>query len=170
MQLKTFEDLFMCLISDIYVVENQTIKEIPALIEKAYSDELKSALRMHLSETKEHVKRLDRVFKIINKKPEKLDWISDEMNLMADAETFVKDNVSSPLLDAAIIAIVQRIEHFEIATYGSLREFARVLDWSEVRDLLKETIKEEANADKLLTKLAEGGLFTTGFNETAAHR
>jgi ferritin-like metal-binding protein YciE len=168
MKLNSFEDLFVCLLSDIYEVENQIVKDIPVLMKRAYSDELKDALRTHLDETKEQVKRLDNIFRLIKQQPKRVEWASDVKNLFADAGAFLQENNPSPLLDAAIIAIAQRIEHFEIATYGTLREFAKVLDYDEVEDILDETIKEEGHADKLLTKLAEGGMFKKGINIEAA--
>jgi ferritin-like metal-binding protein YciE len=167
MKLNSFEDLFYCLLCDIYEVENQLVKDIPILSKRAHSKELKETLQAHLSETKEQVKRLDKIFKIINKQPKRMEWASDVKNLFADAQAFLIENESSMLLDAAIIAIAQRIEHFEIATYGTLREFANVLDYDEVDSILKDTIKEEGHADKLLTKLAKGGVFSAGINVKA---
>src|ERR1700722_13254362 len=168
MKLNSFEDLFVCLLSDIYEVENQLVKDVPFLIRRASSQELKKSLETHLTETKEQVKRLDKIFRLIKKTPKHVEWASDVRNLFADVETFLQENQPSPLLDAAIIAIAQRIEHFEIATYGTLKEYADVLDYEEVKDILNETIKEEGHADKVLTKLAEGGVFTKGINIKAA--
>lgn len=158
MKLRNLDDLFLCLLSDIYKVENQIVKDIPMLIKKVESEDLKEALQDHLSETKEQVLRLDRIFRSINKNPRENEWESDVINLFKDVQAFMTENSPSPLLDAAIIAIAQRIEHFEIATYGTLREFAKVLEHEEAYALLKETIKEEGHADKILTKIAEKGV------------
>lgn len=165
MKLVSFEDLFVCLLSDVYSVENLIVKEMPKMIQKASSNELKQSLAEHLDETKEQIKRLDKVFKLIKQKPCSVEWASDIKNLFKDAEAFLTENTASPLLDAAIIAIGQRIEHFEIATYGTLQEFAKVLDYDdEVQDLLEDTLKEEGKADTILTKVAEGGMFKKGVN------
>lgn len=158
MKLRNLDDLFLCLLSDIYKVENQIVKDLPMLIQKVESDDLKKALQEHLSETKEQVMRLDRIFRSINQNPKEIEWESDVLTLFKDVQAFVSENTTSPLLDAAIIAIAQRIEHFEIATYGTLREFAKVLEHEEAYALLKDTIKEEGHADKILTKIAEKGI------------
>lgn len=168
MKLNSLEELFVCLLSDIYLVEKQIIRDMPKLIQKAESKELQETLKTHLTETKEQLKRLDRVFHNIKQTPSAIIWSGDIKNLFADAETFLLENQTSPVLDAAIIAISQRIEHFEIATYGTLREFADVLEYDEVKSILEETLKEEAHADKLLSKLAEGGMLTRGINVKAA--
>lgn len=169
MKLNSFEELFVCLLSDIYLVEKQIIKDMPHFIKKAESKDLQEALKTHLAETKDQIKRLDRIFHIIKATPSAIIWAGDIKNLFADAETFLLENESSPVLDAAIIAIGQRIEHFEIATYGTLKEFADVLEYEDIKSILDETLKEEAHADKLLTKLAEGGMLTRGINVKAAH-
>jgi len=168
MKLVSFEDLFHCLLSDIYTVENQLIKELPVIAQKVYSDELKVAIKDHLEETKVQVERLDKIFQLLKQKPRKIEWSSDIKNLFIDANVFLKENTPSPLLDAAIIVIAQRIEHFEIATYGTLQEFAKVLDYDDIFDILNETLKEESKADTMLTKLAEGGMFKKGINIEAA--
>lgn len=168
MKLVSFEDLFLCLLSDIYMVEKQMVKEIPVLTKSVYSEDLKKALTHHLEETKDQVKRLDQIFQILGEKPKEVEWTSDIRTLFDDAKTFIQNNTPSALLDAAIVVIAQRIEHFEIATYGTLREFAKVLDYNEINDILKDTIKEEGKADTLLTKLAKGGMFKKGINIEAA--
>lgn len=169
MKLNSFEELFVCLLSDIYEVENQIVKDVPLILKKVHSDELKEALQDHLRETKDQVKRLDKIFQLIKQRPRRVEWVGDIKNLFADAGGFLAENQPSPLLDAAIIAITQRIEHFEIATYGTLREFANVLDYDEVQDILKDTLKEEGHADTILTKLAKGHIFSKGINIEAAH-
>jgi ferritin-like metal-binding protein YciE len=168
MKLNSFEDLFVCLLSDIYVVENRLLKDLPILVKRAESPELKETLQTHLGETKEHIKRLDKIFKLLKEQPHRLEWAGDIHNIFADAGAFLTENTPSAVLDAAIIAIAQRIEHFEIATYGTLLEFSKVLNYNEIENILGETIKEEAHADKLLTKLAKGSVFTTGINVKAA--
>jgi ferritin-like metal-binding protein YciE len=168
MKLVSFDELFLFLLSDIYLVENQIVKQLPLIMEKTYSDELKNTLNTHLNETQEQIKRLDNIFQLLKKQPQQVEWSNDLKNLFNDCNVLLKDNSPSPLLDAAIIAVVQRIEHFEIATYGTLREFSKILDHEDVTDLLKETLKEESKADTLLTKLAEGGMFKKGINLEAA--
>lgn len=170
MKLVSFEDLFLGLLSDAYIFENQIVENMPKMLQKVSSDELRGALKDHLVETKEQVKRLDQIFRLLKQKPKTVEWSSDIKNLFADAESFLKENNASPLLDAAIIAIAQRIEHFEIATYGTLREFAKLLNYDEVEDILEDTLQEEGKADTILTKVAEGGMFKKGVNVEATNR
>lgn len=169
MKLTNFEDLFLSFLSYIYHFENQLVTQIPTVAELAYSDDLRKALYRHLDETKEQVKRLDKIFQILKQQPRQLEWSNEVKNLFSMAMSFLKDNSPSPLLDSAIILLVQRIEHYEIATYGTLKEFADVLDYDEVYDLLKESLKEESTADKHLTNIAAGGAFKKGINVAAAH-
>lgn len=168
MKIDSFEDLFICLLSDIYSLEHLAIKAMPHLIKQASSEELKTGLKNHLAESREHIKRLDKIFHILKQKPSEVSWAGDIKNLFVDTEAFLQENEPSPLLDAAIIALAQRIEHFEITTYGTLREFAKVLEHEEIKSILKETLKEEWHADKLLTDLAEGGLLSKGINVKAS--
>ena len=168
MKINSFEELFICLLSDMYAVEKILVKDLPHLIKKAYSEDLKDGLKTHFSETKEHVKRLDKIFHILNQRPMEVSWSGDIKALFVDTEKFLEENESSPLLDVAIIAFAQRVEHFEITTYGTLRAFADALDYDDVKSILKDTLKEEGHADKLLTDLAEGGLLTQGINVKAA--
>lgn len=169
MEVVSFKDLFIYILSEIYAVENQIVDELPRIVQKVDSEKLKEALQAHLVETKNQVKRLDRIFKMLNEHPRKIEWAMDIKKLFADAGRFLKDNTSSPLLDAAIIVIAQKIEHFEIATYGSLCEFADVMENKEIRSILKDSLKEEKEADELLTKVAKGGLFSCGVNVEATH-
>lgn len=167
MKLGSFKDLFLVLLSDIYVVENQIVASVPEIVKKVHSEELKTALLDHLNETKMQIARLEKIFKILGEQPQKLTRSQDIKDLFLDTAHFVKDNPASPLLDAAIIASVQKIEHYEIATYGTLKEFACVLESKEIKTILEETLKEEGKADTMLTKLAKGGVFSSGINASA---
>lgn len=167
MKINSFEELFICLLSDIYVVEKILVKDLPHLIKKAYSEDLKDGLKNHFSETKEQVKRLDKIFHMLNQRPMEISWSGDIKALFVDTEKFLEENETSPLLDVAIIALSQRIEHFEITSYGTLCAFAEALDYDDIKSILKDTLKEEGHADKLLTGLAEGGLLTEGINVKA---
>lgn len=167
MKLNSFEELFVCLLSDIYEFENQIITDLPKVLKKVHSEELKQTVQTHLMETKEQIKRLDKIFQIVGQKPIKMGWAGEVKNLVTQIGGFLDENTSSPLLDAAIIVMLQRIEHFEISTYGTLREFAKVLNY-DVDSIIKDSLKEESHADETLTKLAEGGFFSKGINVTAA--
>lgn len=167
MKLDSFRDLFLIVLSDIYSVENQLVTELPRVAKTVHSDDLRDAVLHHFEETKNHVKRLDKVFKLMGENPKRTDWSRDIKNLFIDAEHFLNDNELSPILDTAIILILQRVEHFEIATYGTLKEFADVVGDDEIKSILNDILKEETKADATLTKLAKGGIFSSGINVEA---
>lgn len=170
-KINTFEKLFLVLMSDIYAVEVHLVNSLPEIAKKAQSQELKEALLHHLKETKNQLARLERIYKMIGESPEETDWLSQINGLFEKGKRFLENADSSNVTDAALIAYCQRIEHLEMATYGTLKEYASVMEFEEIKDLLNESLKEEIAADTLLTKLAEGGVFKTGINVKAtAHR
>jgi ferritin-like metal-binding protein YciE len=168
-KLNSFRDLFLHLLSDLYVVENLSVVELPKLAKKADSPELKTALSNHLAETKAQIKRIEEIFHILEEKPVVSGLSQNLKGLFASTETFLKNEPSSPLLDAALIVMCQRIKHFEIANYGTLAEFADCVKNDHIKKMLGETLKEEVKADGALTKIAKGSWFRTGINEEAAH-
>lgn len=169
-KIQSFDELFLVLLSDIYAFEKEILKSLPEIEKYVSSKDLKEALKDHLKETKEQVVRLNKIFKLLGREPVSLKWQGAVDSLFEKGKEFCRENTPSPVLDAAIIALAQRIEHFEIATYGTLVEYAKVLDQSEIKDILEDTIKEEGKADTMLTKLAEGGFFSEGINVKATKR
>jgi ferritin-like metal-binding protein YciE len=163
----SFEKLFLVLLSEIYAVENHLTTVIPNLAKRASTKELRDTLQDHLKETKQQIVRLEEIFEKIGDAPIKVEWIPQSFAAYDKIQKFLDDNPTSAVTDAAIIAFAQRIEHYEIATYGTLREFAHALDYNEIKDLFKESLKEEAHADVCLTKLAQGGVFSQGINAKA---
>jgi len=161
-------ELFLDQLEGMYNSENQIIDSLPKLIKLASNNELKDALSKHLKETENQVVRLEKIFSIlgikISKKP-----CEAMKSLIHEAETLIGNKNKSSSLDAAIICAAQKVEHYEIASYGTLLSFAKHLDFdSEVCDLLKEILNEEWGADKKLTKIADGSIFSTGVNKEAA--
>jgi len=160
------KDLLICELKDIYSAEEQIVKGLPDAIAAADCDELKKALEQNLAETKNQVKRLNKVFNMLNIPAE-----SETCEAMQGLTKEVKESLGKlekgPLRDAALISKLQRIEHYEMAVYGTLRTFAKELGLSEIKDILQESLDEEGAADKALTKIAEGGLFKTGINRLA---
>ena len=160
--------LFLDQLKDMYSSEQQIVEALPRLIGIATLKDLKEAMSGHLRETENQVVRLERIFEILHapireKKCEAME------GLIKEAHRIVQDIHESPVLDAGIIAALQKVEHYEIASYGTLRSFAKHLECdSEVIDLLQETLDEEGAADKKLTKIADGSLFTSGVNQKAA--
>jgi ferritin-like metal-binding protein YciE len=152
---------------DILSSEDQIVEALPEMVKASNSPDLKKAFESHLKETKGQIQRLEKIFKLLKvAKKEKL--CKATKGLIQECKEVLKDfKTKSPLRDAALISKAQRIEHYEISAYGTVRTFAKELDLNEVADLLQDTLNEEENADKKLTKIAEGGFFKSGINQQA---
>ncbi|MEJ1241427.1 ferritin-like domain-containing protein [Chryseolinea sp. T2] len=146
--------LFEDELKDIYWAEKALTKAIPKMIENASSDELIEALENHLTETEEQVKRVEKVFSLLNKEAEakKCEAMA---GLIKEAEELMEDSDEGVMRDAAIISAAQKVEHYEIASYGTLASFAATLGLTEIGELLQTTLDEEKNADETLTEVAE---------------
>jgi len=169
MSRQEFLNLFLDELRDIYDAERQILQTLPKFIEASTSSDLKEAFQNHLKETREHVTRLDRIFQILNESSH--GEICEAMQgLLKEGEEIIQNFPKSPTRDAGIISAVQRVEHYEMAVYGTLRTFAKELDLDEVADLLQDTLDEEGSTNKVLIKIAQGGLFTAGINEKARSR
>jgi len=141
-------------LKDIYWAEKAITKAMPEVVEKATSQELVDALTEHMEQTHQQVTRLENVFEMIGLKPqaEKCEAMA---GLIEEAEDIMDELDEGPVRDAGIIAAVQKIEHYEIATYGTLRAFANILGEYEAASVLEETLGEEKDANQKLTDLAE---------------
>ncbi len=146
-------ELFEDQLKDILWAEMALIKAMPKMIAIATSVDLLALLKNHLAETEKQIDRLGEVFKTIDKKPSTKKCDAME-GLIAEAKDIMQDCVKSSKCDAGIIAAAQKIEHYEIATYGTLREFAETLGLKEAEKLLLETLNEEKIADQKLTEVA----------------
>lgn len=152
--IKTVDDLFLHTMQDIYYAEHQIEKALPDMIEKASDAELKNGFRMHLKQTKGQIKRLDQAFKKLKQKPKgtqcpAIDGIIDEANEIAGE---IDDKM---VLNAALIAAAQAVEHYEITRYGTLAAWARLLGHSDVARLLTSNLNEEKATDKKLNGIAK---------------
>ena len=155
--IKTMDDLFVHTLKDIYYAENQILKALPDMVEKATDSGLKQGFTGHLAETKNHVARLEQAFKILGMKPEGVD--SPALDGIIDAPTEIAgENDDTRVLDAALIAAGQAVEHYEMTRYGTLIAWAKQLGRADVASLLEQTLKEEKAADAKLTGLAERGI------------
>lgn len=153
MKLNSIEDLYVDLLRDMYSGEKQLVKTLPKLAKTAISADLKDLLEDHLTETEEQIMRLDQVFESLDKKPGS--EVCEAMEgLIEEGEAMAK-NAAEDVRDAGLIACVQKIEHYEIASYGTLCEFARVLGLQDQEQMLRETLGEEKEADQNLTRLAQ---------------
>ncbi len=152
--IETFDDLFLHQLQDVYYAEHQITKALPKMVEKATAPELKAGFQNHLRETETQIARLDRVFQLLGETAKgaacpAIDGIIKEANEVAG------DIADKALLDAALIASAQAVEHYEITRYGTLIAWARQLGRDEIAALLKETLDEEYATDDKLTAMAE---------------
>jgi ferritin-like metal-binding protein YciE len=161
--IKTFDDLFLHLIQDIYYAETKIVKKLPGMIEKATNRELAAGLREHLEQTKTHVTRLEKVFQKLGEKPKSTDCPAID-GILKEAEEVAGEIADKEVLDAAIIASAQAVEHYEITRYGTLIAWAHQLGHDDLVRELSATLKEEEAADKKLTTVAE----RKGVNRKAA--
>jgi ferritin-like metal-binding protein YciE len=147
--MKLFEDE----LKDIYWAEKALTKAIPKMIEKATSEELIDALTSHLAETEQHVVRVEQVFESIGQKAEEKKCEAMK-GLLKEAEEIMEECEDGAMCDAGIISAAQKAEHYEIATYGTLRQFAETLGLQKAVELLEATLDEEKTADEKLTEVA----------------
>jgi ferritin-like metal-binding protein YciE len=152
--IKTMDDLFVHTLRDIYYAENQIVKSLPDMIEKADDPQLKQGLQTHLRETENHVKRLDQVFRLHGVEAKGVDCPAID-GIIEEAEEVAGEVDDKAVLDAAIIAAAQAVEHYEITRYGSLIAWATQLGRNDCASLLQQNLDEEKAADKKLTVLAE---------------
>lgn len=144
-------------LKDIYWAEKALLKAIPKMIKKATSEELVDALEAHLEETEGHVERCEDVFEILGKTPQakKCEAMS---GLIKEAEEIMSESDAGVMRDAGIISAAQKIEHYEIATYGTLAQFAKTLGLDDAKKLLGQTLEEEKAADEKLSGVAESAV------------
>lgn len=163
-----FKKLFVDQLEDMYSSEKQIISTLPKLIQSASLPKLKEALSNHLKETRQQVSRLEKIFNLLHMKPASKQCKAME-GILREGDEMIKHEPRSSVCDAAIIAAAQKVEHYEIASYGTLRSFARFLELNdEVVDLLQEILDEEGHADRTLSRIAEGSFFTSSVNQEAA--
>jgi ferritin-like metal-binding protein YciE len=167
MGLHSLDDVLQDQVKDLLSAEKQLVAALPKVEAAAHSPELKAAIDEHLEQTRGHVQRLDKVAGLLGIDGSATTCKAMQGLIAEGEETLAKDG--DPIAkDAAIIAAAQRIEHYEIAAYGTARTLAAELDQPEAERLFGETLDEESAADKLLTKIATGGLFRSGVNQAAA--
>lgn len=163
---KGIRELLINELHDSLSSEEQIVAALPKMATAATSSELKNAFKSHLKETKGQIQRLDKIFKLL-KTPKRKKLCEATKGLIQECKDVIKEYDKSALRDAALISKAQRIEHYEISAYGTLRTFAKELGLGEVASLLQDNLDEEGHADKALTKIAEGGIFSSGINQKA---
>lgn len=154
MKMDTLKTLYLEELRDLYNAEQQLVKALPKMAKGASSEELQDAFQKHLEQTKTHVERLEEVFEDIGEKP-KGKTCKAMKGLIEEGAEILSEDGDESVLDAGIIVAAQKVEHYEIAAYGSLRTFAQLLGKDRSADLLQETLDEESETNELLNKLAE---------------
>jgi len=152
------EKFFTDQLKDIYYAEKKILEGLDKMVEAATTDELKDAFKEHHSQTEKHVKRLEKVFGLLGKKAEGEKCEAIE-GILKEAESIIEDTEEGSMTrDAALIFAAQKVEHYEIATYGGLVQFAITIGEHEAADILDRTLREEENTDALLTEIAENDI------------
>ncbi len=154
MALENLRDLFLEQLKDIYDAEHRITKALPKMARDATSEELSTAFESHLDQTKEHVVRLERVFRIVGESPSKK-TCKATVGLLQEGEELMNEEAPDSVKDAALIAAAQKVEHYEMATYGCLRDWAQLLGLGEAAELFQDTLDEERETDKRLTEIAQ---------------
>ena len=155
--IKTMDDLFVHQLKDIYYAEKRIVGALPAMIQKATAPQLKSAFEAHLGETRNHVRRVEQVFQMHRIAPETVDCPAID-GIIQEAEEVAGEVEDKQVLDAALIAAAQAVEHYEMTRYGTLIAWAKTLGRDDCANVLKANLAEEEAADKKLTQIAESGV------------
>lgn len=160
---KSFKDLYVEMLEDSYDSEHQITEALPKMAEAATSPELKAAFEQHLAETERQIEKLEQVFEMLGVEPERKTCEATK-GLVEEGEEMIDegDELEDGVLDAGLIGCAQKVEHYEIASYGTLCEFARILGFKDQQAILKSILDEEKTTDQKLTQLAESQV-----NETA---
>lgn len=153
MEHQALKELYIDELRDIYNAENQLVKALPKMAKAANSDDLRNGFEQHLEQTRGHVQRLETIFKDLGEKPSGKKCKAME-GLVAEGQETMDEDYEDDLMDAALIAAAQRVEHYEIAAYGTVRTYAELLGEDNAVQLLEQTLEEEKETDQKLTDLA----------------
>jgi ferritin-like metal-binding protein YciE len=165
MKLDTLQKLYTDELRDLYNAEGQLLKALPKMAKAASSEELKDAFEKHLEQTKSHVERLEQVFEELGEKP-KGKTCRAMKGLVEEGSEILEQDGEESVLDAGIIVAAQKVEHYEIAGYGSVRTFAHLLGQNKAAELLQTTLDEESETNELLNRLAESIINPEAIRET----
>jgi len=154
MNLDTLHKLYLEELRDLYSAENQLLKALPKMAKGASTDELREAFENHLAQTETHVERLEEIFAALDESP-KGKTCHGMKGLVEEGSEILDEEGDPSVIDAGIIVAAQKVEHYEIASYGSVRTFAKLLGEKKAEELLQTTLDEESEANELLNELAE---------------
>lgn len=155
-KLETLEDLFVKELRDVYHAEKQITKALKRMVKSASSDDLRGAFERHLEETNHQIERLEQAFESIDQRP-RAQHCAGMAGIIEEGEDLLGE-AKGAVSDAGLLASAQKVEHYEIAAYGTLEAYARLLGHEEAAELLNETLEEEKATDQLLTELAENSI------------
>jgi ferritin-like metal-binding protein YciE len=153
----TLHDLMVHELKDLYSAERQLIRALPRMSKNATSDELRTAFDEHLAETEEQVSRIEQILESFGETTGRQKCAGME-GLIEESKSLMEEEIDPEVLDAGLIVSAQKVEHYEIAAYGAVCEYARIMGHTDALRLLEQTLEEEKNADKKLNALAEGGI------------
>jgi ferritin-like metal-binding protein YciE len=153
-KLESLKDLLVEQLQDLYDAEYQLTAALPKMAEAATNTQLHSAFTSHLTQTEGHIRRLEQVFQSMGERPTRKPCKAMK-GLVEEGDEVMKEDANPDVRDAALIAAAQRVEHYEIAAYGTVRTFAQELGLDSVADLLQQTLDEEGDADRKLTQIAQ---------------
>ena len=155
--IESMDDLFVHQLKDIYYAEKRIVGALPEMIQKASAPQLKQAFESHLAETRNHVKRVEQVFQMHGATPESVDCPAID-GILEEAQEVAGEAADKQVMDAALIAAAQAVEHYEMTRYGTLIAWAKTLGRDDCANVLKANLSEEEAADKKLTQIAESGV------------
>jgi len=153
-KMRTLEDLYMDLLKDLYSAEKQLVKALPKMAKAAAAQDLQRAFTEHLSQTERQVERIERIFSELEGSPRGKKCVGME-GLIEEGNELMKEDAEPQVLDAGLIAAAQKVEHYEIASYGTVRAWAERLGHHDAAQLLHQTLEEESMANEKLTRIAE---------------
>ncbi len=154
MQSEALKELYLNELRDLHHAENQLVKALPKMAKAATSKELRSGFEEHLEQTREHVNRLEKIFQNLDESPKGRKCKGME-GLIEEGSELMDEDFEDEVMDAALISAAQRVEHYEIAAYGTVRTYANILGEEEAASLLEQTLEEEKETDRKLTEVAE---------------
>jgi ferritin-like metal-binding protein YciE len=157
MAAETLHDAFEEELRDVLSAEKQLLKALPKMAKAASNEDLKAGFEEHLEQTQTHVERIEKVFKLLDKTPRAKKCKAME-GLLEEGSELLEEDLPPDVMDAMLIAAAQKVEHYEIATYGTLVTWARQIEMEEAASILHETLEEEKDTDLKLTQLAETGI------------
>jgi ferritin-like metal-binding protein YciE len=153
-KMQTLEDMYIDLLKDLYSAEKQLVKALPKIAKAAQSSDLQKAFQEHLRQTEGHVERIDRIFSDLEGSPRGKKCVGME-GLIEEGNELLKEDAEPEVMDAGLIAAAQKVEHYEIASYGTARAWAQRLGYNDAVRLLQQTLEEESTANEKLTRIAE---------------